>query len=267
MAPSPPKAGATPRLDVLVVVHNQLEYVKRCIASLQKHTPNFRLLVWDNASDDETRRYLQKLARRKDVVLVRSEENLGFIVPNNRLAAQSSAPYLVLLNSDTEVHAGWDRALIAHLEAHPDVAEVGYGGGLLGPDAVGCGSGTGDAIDYVGGWCACIPRWVYETFGLFDEENLHFAYGEDSDFSLRLKEAGHKVHALSEPLVLHHGNKTILEVAGTRDTSATFRANHDYLRRRWAKYLREGRVLAPKTSELERLMNRGKELAAAQRAA
>jgi len=35
--------------DILIVVHNQYDYVKNCIESIYKNTKNFNLFIWDNA--------------------------------------------------------------------------------------------------------------------------------------------------------------------------------------------------------------------------
>ena len=40
--------------DILIVVHSQLPYLKKCIFSIRKHTQNYKILVWDNGSDEET---------------------------------------------------------------------------------------------------------------------------------------------------------------------------------------------------------------------
>lgn len=237
------KAAQGATVDIVMVVHNQLDYTRRAIESIYRHTKNFHLLLWDNGSDAPTRAYLEEIGRRENVTLERSEENLGFIIPNNRLAALGQAPYLALLNSDTEVQPRWETTLMEFLTRRPEYGAVGYEGGLLGANAIGCGRGAGDSIDYVSGWCVCMARRTYEEHGLFDEQNLQFAYGEDSDFSLRLQEAGLRVHALSPQLVTHFGNKTIAEVAQTRDTRTSFSANHEYLRRRWASYLAQQRIL------------------------
>ena len=50
--------------DILVVVHDQHEYVKNCIDSLYKNTNNFNLHIWNNNSKKKTSEYLNKL---KDV--------------------------------------------------------------------------------------------------------------------------------------------------------------------------------------------------------
>jgi GT2 family glycosyltransferase len=79
---------------------------------------------------------------------------------------------------------------------------------------------------------------------LFSKQ-LKFAYCEDADLCLRLKEAGHKIYALHAPLVHHHGNKTIKSVydKGEVDVEASFEANHEYMKLRWKDYLKNDRVM------------------------
>lgn len=241
--------------DIVVVVHDQLPYFRACVESVMRHTENYHLYVWDNASGPETQRYIESLIASSDpesgraVSTMRSESNLGFIGPNNELASWGDGEYLILLNSDTKVFEGWDRAMISHLRSHPGDAQVGYWGGHLGPDGRGFGGEQGGDVDYIPGWCFCVNRKTYQQFGLFSPE-LTFAYCEDADFSLRLKEAGLGVYALHAPLVHHFQNKTITEVEreGAVDVRATFEKNHDHLRRRWADYLEGGRVLARRLS-------------------
>jgi len=65
--------------DVLVVVRDQFEHVKNCLESVFRNTEDFTLHLWDNASGNETRRYLEEVAARSNVKLYRSENNEGFI--------------------------------------------------------------------------------------------------------------------------------------------------------------------------------------------
>ena len=218
--------------DVLIVVHNQLVYLKNCVESIRQNTEDYTLYVWDNASNEETKNWLSE---QKDIIVARSRENLGFIVPNNRMAAISQSPYLILLNSDTVVFPSWDKAMIAFLQQ--GFSQVGYMGGYLDHQGFGSRFGFGSKIDYVSGWCFAIPRTVYQRFGLFDEENLEFAYCEDADLSLRLREAGLTIHALHLGLVYHHQNKTIKEVCKVRDCSKSVASNHLYLQKRWKRFL------------------------------
>jgi GT2 family glycosyltransferase len=230
-------------VDIIIVVHNQLDYIKKCVETLYENTVNFKLYIWDNASDKPTADYLKELSETKNNVhLERSVENLGFIKPNNILASRGSSDYLILLNSDTEVYKGWDTAMIGWLINKTEYGQVGYLGGLLDEHGQGGKARAGDLIDYVCGWCACMARTTYKENGLFDE-NLVFAYGEDADLSLRLQDKGWKLRALHLGLVLHHGNATINEVRKTRDCKQTFDQNHDYIRRRWKNYLLENRAV------------------------
>ena len=180
--------------DILIVVHNQYNYVKKCLKSIFENTNNFNLYIWDNASDKKTKKYLKKISKNKDnVFLHRSEENLGFIIPNNRMVEKCSSDFIVLLNSDTEVLKNWDSVLIGFLKKNKDVFLVGYEGGLLNKKGRGVDTCSGYDADYICGYCMCFSKETYGEFGLFDEENLEFAYCEDSDFSLRLRNEGKKM--------------------------------------------------------------------------
>ncbi|MCK9459585.1 MAG: glycosyltransferase [Proteobacteria bacterium] len=216
--------------DILIVVRDQLKYVQGCIESIQANTEDFTIFIWDNGSSEPTASYLRSL----DAVYHRSEENLGFIIPNNRLAEMGTSPYLILLNSDTIVWQDWDKAMIAWLKAHSQVALVGYQGCYLNENATSTWSDFGYNIDYVEGWSMALSRATFQEFGLFDEKNLQFAYGEDSDLCLRLKEAGHQVYAMYLGLVHHIGSRTTQQLmAEGYDFMGMVKQNHEYLKSRW----------------------------------
>ncbi len=241
--------------DIIIVVHDQKDYLKQCIESIREHTRFFHLYIWDNGSQLETANYINNLVSEYNsetcvdwaITSMRSEKNIGFIEPNNELVAWGDSEYIVLLNSDTKVYSGWDKSLTGFLENNPEYAQVGYWGGHMGPDGRGFGGSNGSEIDYVPGWCFCISRKTYDQFGLFNKQ-LVFAYCEDADLSLRLKEAGKKIYALHAPLVHHYQNKTIVEVEkeGEVNVAASFDANHEFMRKRWKNYLENERVLLKK---------------------
>lgn len=221
--------------DILIVVKDQLPYVKTCIESIKQHTKNYELYIWDNASRQDTKEYLESLGAK---CLIRSEENCGFSTPNNRLAAFTESPYLILLNSDVKVcYGAWDEVMIGWLKTHPDVKQVGCAGSTLNEEFKGGTVGFGYDIDYIPGWAFCISRETYNQFGLFDDTNLQFAYCEDADLSLRLKEDGHKIYALYADLVVHYENKTMTEINQNSEFlkwfSEIFEKNHSYMRKRW----------------------------------
>lgn len=223
--------------DILIVVKDQFEYVKNCIDSIYKNTNNFDLYVWDNGSEKETKECLESFSNRDNFHLIRKEENYGFNEPNNALAKLTTSPYLILLNSDTEVRIGWDNLMIGFMKKNPQIKLVGYGGGILDENFKGGKIGFGNKIDYVAGWSVCMTRETYNQFGLFDEVNLHFAYCEDADLSLRIKESGHDIYALYSDLVLHYENRTVKSVNKDEKFRTwfgkIFESNHDYMKRRW----------------------------------
>ncbi len=235
--------------DILMVVKDQLEYVKQSIESIRANTQNYHLYVWDNGSKQPTRDYLlgvelEMIEDGQYMTIWREETNHGFLRPNNRLAHMSDGDYIILLNSDTRVHKGWDKALIGFLEKNPEYAVSGFMGGLVDKEGKGVRVGCGEEIDFICGWCCCFHRSIYDKFGLFDEKNLRFAYCEDADFSFRLKEAGWKIYALHLDLAEHFGNKTAKAVKEEgADLATAFAHNHDYIKARWADYLKNERIL------------------------
>jgi len=223
--------------DILIVVRNQLDHLQACLDSIYRTTACFHLYIWDNDSDEDVKQYLREQAQKWEVDVYFHDCNDGFIKPNNRLLEMGSSPYVILLNSDTIVYSGWDRAMIGYLQQHRDVKEVGYLGGRADESGRCAAPVIGGGADYVMGWCACMPRALFENHMLFDEENLKFAYGEDSDLSFRIREAGYNIHALHVQHVEHVGNATVREVWTERDLSETYLANLEYLRGRWGELL------------------------------
>ena len=50
------------RCDIVIAVWNNLELTKSCIDSIIKNTDvDYRLIIIDNASNDETKKYLEQL--------------------------------------------------------------------------------------------------------------------------------------------------------------------------------------------------------------
>jgi GT2 family glycosyltransferase len=221
--------------DILIVVHNQLEYVKKCLDSLFINTSNFNLYLWNNNSNKNTTEYLKSISQRPNVKLFNSKKNLGFIVPNNLIIKECNSDWVVFINSDTEVIKNWDSVLIGAMMNNPQIAQTGFQGGILNKNGECTSTASGFNIDYICGYCFCINKKTYEEFGLFDDKNLNFAYCEDSDFSLRLKEKEKKIYACySSELVRHYGSKTSIDVFNkNNELTEIIKKNRIYLVERW----------------------------------
>jgi GT2 family glycosyltransferase len=194
---------------VCVLNWNGREDTLRCLASL-RDAP--RVIVADNGSSDGSVEAIR--AAFPDVEVVENGANLGFSGGNNaaiRAALAGGAEWVVLLNNDAEAEPGLLAALQAAAERHPRAGVLA--GKLLYPDGrvqwagqrvallTGYsgrprGHGRPDGFAYavegrtdraVGALMA-VSRAAIDAAGLLDEDL--FAYVEDVDWSLRIREAG-----------------------------------------------------------------------------
>jgi GT2 family glycosyltransferase len=204
-----------PDLSVVMVTHGAWRLIDRAIRELVEHTErSFELIVVDNDSDNETRAQLSQLS---GVRVILNQENRGFGPAANQGAEQARGEYLVLLNSDAFVHAGWLEPLLEAL-ARPKVGAVvprylnpdgslQEAGVLLARDGSVQLYGEGDdpdrgcycfsrRVDYGSAICMAMRLAAFTALGGFDPAYAP-AYYEDSDLCLRL--ATHGMAVLYEP--------------------------------------------------------------------
>jgi GT2 family glycosyltransferase len=79
-----------------------------------------RAFVIDNASPDDTVARAQALG----LEVIANEENIGYAAAMNQALAATTAPYLLSLNADCVLDAGYVAACVAELERRPDVFAV-----------------------------------------------------------------------------------------------------------------------------------------------
>ena len=128
MTQAPVPAPRPVTVEVLVVSYNTASLLADCLDSIDAHRPppavvSVSVSVFDNASGDGSADLVRE--HFPWVRLVTAEENIGFAKANNRLAAQSTADYVLLLNSDTRLTGDLVTPLLAALTDHPDAAVVG----------------------------------------------------------------------------------------------------------------------------------------------
>jgi N-acetylglucosaminyl-diphospho-decaprenol L-rhamnosyltransferase len=210
-----------PKLDIAIVAFNCCDLVARCLASLRANAPEepVSVVVVDNASSDGT----ADLVRRAfpEVDLVEAGANVGFARATNLAIRRGSAPYVLALNPDTEVHAGTLDRLLELMDDRPEVAVVGcrlvledgtfdHAARRSFPTLLGAlghfsGLGRSDSapaalaqyrapgveagpVDAVNGAFMLMRRAALDQVGLFDED--YWMYFEDLDLSRRLQAAG-----------------------------------------------------------------------------
>ena len=231
--PGPGPSGPGEGVAVVVVNYESGPALLRCVERLLREAPT-ELVVVDNGSVDGS---LAELRRRiPDVRVVDPGRNLGYGAAANRGAAATTAPSLLVCNSDLEVGPGSLGVLAQALAARPGCGVVGPlvrdAGGSRYPsarrfpaltDAAGHAllglfvpgnrftrayhqahlaeaSGV-EEVDWLSGACLLLERSAFETVGGFDES--YFMYAEDVDLCWRLARAGWKSAYVPAAEVVH----------------------------------------------------------------
>lgn len=108
------------RISVVILNWNGVEMMKRFLPTVVKNSPEAEVVVADNASTDDSVRWLTE--EMKDVRQVVLDRNYGFAEGYNRGLKPIEAEYYVLLNSDVDVPEGWLAPMLEYMDEHPEVA-------------------------------------------------------------------------------------------------------------------------------------------------
>ena len=224
-------------LSILMVTLGSLSYLKDTVRDVFKYTKDFELIIYQNArvEGSPVSEYLDDLCMKNaNINTVKDKKNSGFLKPNNIIAKKAKGEYICLLNDDMTLCKDWAKTMTDKLKADSTLAQVGISNTCKAISHDGCGI-AGDKAEYIEASCMIMPRKIYDEHGLFDEENLSFAYFEDSDLSLRLREKGWNVDTVDIPVV-HHRAKTSSVI---KEDLAGYQAmNRLHFTRRWANYFK-----------------------------
>lgn len=214
------------RVAVIIPNWNGKRFLDACLLSLRQQTfTPFTTYVVDNGSSDGSVDYLR--SHYPEVVVVAHADNLGFSAAINAGIAASKGEYIAALNNDTEVHPQWLEALVATLDAHPEVGlcaskvmdyanrsvidsygdgyarhGVAFKIGMLATD-----TGQFNQPIEVLSPCAAASiyrRSLFDDIGTFDED--FFCYMEDIDIGLRAALAGYRCLVVPTAKVYHIGS-------------------------------------------------------------
>ncbi len=105
MPTTPPSGTATaPLISVVVLNYNGVQWMERCLRSLQQQTlfSQIEVIVADNSSRDGSDTLAQKIMQGwPNGRFVQNGANFGFCEGNNRGAASATGRHLFFLNNDT----------------------------------------------------------------------------------------------------------------------------------------------------------------------
>jgi len=237
-----------PTCDIIIPIWNQLPLTQRCLGAVRQKTriPH-RLILIDNGSREETRKYLESLTENPSWpgVLLRNEENRGYIQAVNQGLKVSTAPYVCLLNNDIVVTIGWLERMIEFAGSHPDAGLVNPQqnhdpGKPMPEDLEGFAASQAGArgewmeLDHCTGGCLLIKRKVIEEIGFLDG-TYGQGYYEDNDFSRRAQKAGYRCLRLLDTYVWHDIEGSFKE---DPERGEKRRKNEGLYRSRWGNPLR-----------------------------
>ena len=224
------------RLSVVILNWNGRRHLERYLPSVVAHTAgDAEVIVADNGSTDDSLQWLR--LTYPDVKVIRLDRNYGFAGGYNRALKQVDSEYVLLLNSDVEVTAGWWQPLVEVLDTESDVAVVapklladmertkfeyaGASGGFI--DYLGYPFCRGRILSNVeedkgqyddrrdifwaSGAAMCCRRELFESLGGFDED--FFAHMEEIDLQWRIQLAGWRIVIEPKSVVYHLGGGTL----------------------------------------------------------
>ena len=214
-------------VSVIIPNYNGIAFLDSVLNSLEGQTADdFEVILVDNGSSDGSCSFAP--ASYPWVHILELPENYGFCRAVNEGIKASRAPYVILLNNDTEVTENFVEEMLAAIMRHKK--------------AFSCGARMvqyhdRDKLDDAGnyycalGWsfargrgrdihayekeekifAACAGAAIYrkkilDQIGLFDEE--HFAYLEDVDIGYRARIYGYENWYAPKAVVYHVGSGT-----------------------------------------------------------
>jgi GT2 family glycosyltransferase len=229
---------AAPLLSIVVVNWNTRDSLRQCLRSVIEHTVSgHEIIVVDNASSDGSVEMLAAEFPRARVLVNASNE--GFARGCNQGMRAAGAELILLLNSDTyvadDVLDRLARYMVERREVSMVACQLRYPDGRLqhtafrslgiarslfedlwlykllprgvAEDVLLGGywdGGSEKEVDWLAGAFMLLRRQVFEASGGFDES--FFMYGEDSEWCLRLKRAGHVIVYAPLGVVYHVGS-------------------------------------------------------------
>lgn len=224
------KPSVAPQITIIILSYNTRDLLMNCLASVFATMDKIPFDVWvvDNASTDNSVEAVQ--AKYPKVNIIQNSTNLGFARANNLALKRSTAPFALLLNSDTILLPGAVQALYDFMVAKENAAIVC--GQLLNPDGTKQNSfarfpnflsllfndtllnlispgtmskrstlTTPVIIDSAIGACILIRKKAVEPLGYFDED--FFFFFEETDLAHRLKQTHWLSYMVPHAKIIH----------------------------------------------------------------
>jgi hypothetical protein len=252
-----PVAAGHDRIDLsyCIVNTNGREYLLACLAAIDRTHPagvSREVLVLDNSSDDGSLAAVEQSPH--DVRTIALDRRAGKAENDTALLRAARGRYCLLLNEDSELHAGAAAALLGALEQHPRAAAAGAQllssdgerkacawrlpgvvaslAGVLSLHRLVTTQSRGRRTRRVG-WCQSsamlVRREAAAAVGYLDPD--FFVYSDETDFCRRLRDAGWDILYVPAAHAVHHDQLTT-DLRRARRRIVEFHRNRDlYMRK------------------------------------
>ena len=214
-------------VSVIIPNFNGMAYLEGVFSSLEKQTvSDFEVILVDNGSADGSCAFTA--SHYPWVHIIELPENFGFCRAVNEGIRAAKAPYVLLLNNDTEVSNNFVEEMAAAIRRHKKAFSCSarmiqfhdreylddagnYYCALGWAFARGKGKpvNTYEKEEKIFSSCAgaaIYRKKIFEKIGYFDEE--HFAYLEDMDIGYRARISGYENWYAPKAIVYHVGSGT-----------------------------------------------------------
>ena len=248
--------------DIIIVSFNAVDYLKRTIESIKKHTRfPYKIVIVDNNSNYETISFLNSLKNDKEIEIIFNSENFGFGFACNQGFRKGKSKYVCFLNSDIIVTDFWLNRLI-------EIFEKKINTGMVGPKTNYVSLSIQKSLDFqyqhnvfnnddnyiqnfakekfekyqynsdetieLIGFCLLTKREILNSIGEFDER---FRPGnfEDNDLSLRFIERGYKLYVAKGVFIYHFGGESFQGQYKQKTNTIILDTNRKLFEEKWHK--------------------------------
>lgn len=214
-------------VSVIIPNFNGLAYLEGVLSGLERQSmKNFEVILVDNGSTDGSCAFVA--AQYSWVHIIELSENFGFSRAVNEGIKAARAPYVLLLNNDTEVEPDFLKEMTEGLQRHKkafscqakmiqfhDREKMDDGGNYYCALGWAFAGGKGKAAERYDkekkifsscAGAAIYRKKIFEKIGYFDDE--HFAYLEDLDVGYRARIYGYENWYIPGAVVYHVGSGT-----------------------------------------------------------
>lgn len=216
-------------MEVSVVIpnYNGLAYLEGVLSSLEcQSMKNFEVILVDNGSTDGSCAFVA--SQYSWVHIIELSENFGFSRAVNEGIKAARAPYVLLLNNDTEVEPDFLKEMTEGLQRHKkafscqakmlqfhDREKMDDGGNYYCALGWAFAGGKGKSAKHYDkekkifsscAGAAIYRKKIFEKIGYFDDE--HFAYLEDLDVGYRARIYDYENWYIPGAVVYHVGSGT-----------------------------------------------------------